>query len=334
MPVTSVGDMAQQFVSMRNGGRIKTDLSQLAQSLSTGRVTDVTATLGGETARLSGINYTLNQLESYEQVSKETTQTLSGIQTILSQVNSLRAQTSEQLLLLSDESNPSQIDEAGRASRETFNQMIATLNTRVADRSLLSGSAVEAQALADGDDMIADMIATLGGATTSDDILQGIDTWFDDPAGGFETMGYLGDRGPDPEKRLSDTKSLVIDARANDAEIINLLKAAAVAAIADELPTIDLQTKSTLLQSAGRSLFAAADGMVDVQARIGFSEANIARWAAELNAEKTALQIAKNDMISADPFDTASRLQSAQLQLETHYSVTARMSRISLLDYI
>jgi len=38
--------------------------------------------------------------------------------------------------------------------------------------------------------------------------------------------------------------------------------------------------------------------------------------------------------VNADPFETASTLQAVQLQLETHYAMTARLSRLSLAEYL
>ncbi|MFU8825328.1 MAG: hypothetical protein ACNA7N_13905, partial [Yoonia sp.] len=54
----------------------------------------------------------------------------------------------------------------------------------------------------------------------------------------------------------------------------------------------------------------------------------------EMSAQETGFRMAVNDLISADPFDTATRLQSVQLQLETHYTVVGRMSQLSLLRFI
>jgi len=334
MPIVSVGDMAQQFASMRNGGVIKTELSRLAESLSTGRVTDITAELGGETARLTGISYSLTQIDGYLQSATETDLMLSSMQTVLGQVDSIRSQTSAQLLLLNDSSTTMQVDESGRAARDSFGTMVGALNKQLADRSLMAGAAVDQAALASADDMLADMQLAIGPAIDRPTIIAAIETLFDDPAGGFATMGYLGDTGPALNKRISDTKTYEVDARADDPAIREVLKAAALAAIANDLPNLDAVTKSDLLQDAGQRLFGTAAGLVGVQSRIGFVEAEVEHARVELNAQKTTLQMSRNNLISADPFDTASQLQSVQLQLETHYNVTARLSRISLLDYI
>ncbi len=334
MPLTSVGDGAQQFLTMRNGGAIKTELFRLAESLSTGRVNDITAELGGDTNRLSGINYSLAQIDGFAQVVSETSQMLAGIQTVLGKVDTVRSDTGAKLLLLSDASTGAQVDEAGRAARSSFETIVDTLNTRLADRSLMAGTAVDRMPLASAESMLADITASLAGATTVADITTAIDTWFDDPAGGFATMGYLGDSGAPLERRVAEHRKFQIDARADDPALRDVLKATAMAAIAEDVAILDIEAKSDLLREAGERLFASATGIVAVQARIGFAEAAIEQTEVELNAQKTALEISKNDLISADPFETASRLQNIQLQLETHYSVTARLSRLSLLDYI
>ena len=334
MPVVSVGDMSQQFISMRNGGAIKTELSQLAESMSSGRVTDVTQALNGDTVRLSGINYSLTQLDGYQQAITETTQTLSGIQSILGRVDTMRADNAEQLLLVSDESTISQVNEASRAARDTFGEMVTVLNTQIADRSLLGGTRVDSPALADPEDMLADLQTTIGGATTPAAIRAAIDTWFDDPAGGFATMGYLGDTAGIVERRVSETKSVAFDVRADDPAIRETLKVAAVAAMANDLPGLDRTTKTTLLKDAGAGLYTASSELIGVRTRIGSAEAEVGQSETEMNAQKTSLEIARNNLISADPFDTASRLQAVQLQLETHYTVTARLSQLSLLRYI
>lgn len=334
MPVTSVGDMAMQFISMRNGGAIKSELSDLAESLSSGKVTDITATLLGETARFAGIDYSLKQLDAYDQVSRETSLMLGTIQTALTQVDDLRGQTSSQLLSINSSSTSVQVTEAARQGAQTFDAMIRTLNTRLADRSLLGGAEVESSALATADAMLADIQIALGGATTSVAIGAVIDTWFDDPAGGFATMGYLGDTGPAPERRVSDNKVFSIDVRASDPGIRDVLKSAAFAAVVHDTPGLAVIVQSELLQEAGLRLLSASSRLIGTQTQIGFIQEGVERTTTENTAQRTSLNIARNDLISADPFDTASRLQSVQLQLETHYSVTARMSRLSLLDYI
>ena len=51
-------------------------------------------------------------------------------------------------------------------------------------------------------------------------------------------------------------------------------------------------------------------------------------------AETTSLQIARNGITAVDPYETASRLEATRQQLETLYTLTARISRLSLVDFL
>ncbi len=334
MPVTSLGDMAQQFTSMRNSSAIKTELARLSESLSTGQVTDITTHLGGETARFAGLQYSLTQLDAYAQVASETQQYLSNVQIALEQVDSVRDSISERLLLVNDASISAQIDEAASSARASFETIVSNLNTQVADRALFGGANVQGPPLAPVEDMLAAMIAAIGGATDQATIVAAVETWFDDPAGGFATMGYLGDTGPAPERRVSETRTFEMEARADDPAVIAVLKGAALAALADDLPALDREAKSALLQDAGSRLFVASIDLVGLQASVGFTEAGVEQSLTETTAQQMTLGILQNDMIGADEFETASQLQSVRLQLETHYTVTVRLSQLSLLRYI
>ena len=334
MPIVSLGDGLQQFVSMRNGGAIKTELAKLSESLSTGQVTDLVAELDGDTTSFSGIDYSIQQLDGYLFASDETAQTLSTIQTVLGQVDSIRSETRAQLLLLNNGTGGIQVEVTANAARNAFEALVSTLNTNFANRSLLSGVAVDTPPLAAAEDMLADMLTSLAGAMTAADVASALDTWFDDPAGGFANMGYLGDTGQPMERRISENQRFEINARADDQAIKDVLKAAAKAAVANDIVALTDGEKMALLQDAGEGLFASSAGLNGVQARIGFVEASVERLSIEMQAQKTALEISKSDLVKADPFDTASKLQGMQLQLETHYTVTARLSQLSLLDFI
>ena len=334
MSVGSVGDMAQQFRSLRNGNTIKTELNALAGSLSSGKVADLTKALDGDTARFSGIRYSLSQLDSYNQVATETQQTLANIQTVLSKVDGSRGAAAERLLLVNDSSSVTQINEAASSSRGTFEEIVLALNTRTADRALMGGNGVNVAPLASAETMLADIETTIGGAVDQATISATVDAWFNDPAGGFFTSGYLGDAAAPAERRVSESRTIEVDARADDPAIRQVLQGAALAALANDLPGLDQETRSGMLQEAASQLYGSASDLVAVQARIGFTEASVGRALAETNAQQNALQQAQNDLSLADPFETATRLQATQLQLETFFSVTARMSQLSLLRFI
>lgn len=334
MSVISIGDMAQQFSSMRNGNVIKSDLSRLAESLSTGQVTDITRELGGETERFSGIKYSLAQIGAYQKVTRETALTLSTIQTVLGKLDEVRGTVAQRLLLVDDSSTVAQVDEAAQSSRDAFGTAVRTLNTQIADRALLGGANTQQQPLASAEEILSAIKVQLLGETDPAAIIATVNSWFNDVGGGFETSGYQGDTGPMVRKQISVASTIEISARADDPAIVEVLKSAAIAALASELPALDRNGKIGLLAEAGKGLFDASSDLISVQARIGFAEMRVSESLAASASQETSLSILQNDLSRADPFETAARLQAVQLQLETHYTVTARMSQLSLLRYI
>ncbi|PQO24558.1 flagellar biosynthesis protein FlgL, partial [Rhodobacteraceae bacterium WD3A24] len=71
-----------------------------------------------------------------------------------------------------------------------------------------------------------------------------------------------------------------------------------------------------------------------LEGRVGAAEARVERAAARNSAEATAMESARNDLVGRDPFETASALQETTARLEKIYTVTARLSRLSLLEFL
>ncbi len=77
-----------------------------------------------------------------------------------------------------------------------------------------------------------------------------------------------------------------------------------------------------------------AGDLVTLRARVGTAEAAIERAAVRNGAEATQLEIARNRIIAVDPFRAATELQSLEVQLETLFTITARLSRLKLTDFL
>lgn len=334
MQVTRVGDMAQQYLSQRATSAIKSDLLRLSNSLSSGRVADVARHLNGETARYTGITHQLAQIEGYRLVGRETGQMLDGIQKVVSRVDAARSQLADQVLLVSDSSTSAQVDEAARLAEGTFHTIVSALNTRLADRALLSGREVDATPLISADAMLGQLRTAIGADRTAAGIDAVVAAWFDDPLGGFASLAYQGDTGAMLRRQVSPDQQIDIAARADDPAIKATLKAVALAAVTADLPGLGSDAKLRLVEASGGLLFGAASQIVGMQSRIGSAQATLGETQAELTAQETGLRMAVNDLRSADPFDTATQLKSVELQLETHFSVIGRLSQLNLLRFI
>jgi flagellar hook-associated protein 3 FlgL len=335
MPLTSVGDRSLQFNTMRATTQIKTRLSVLTDEMSSGLAHDLTAHLRGDAARLTDVDRRLNLITGFASTAQEAGQTIAAMQTTLQSVEKARAKLAEQLVTLPAEALPTHIANSIGAGRQAFDSIARALNTTLGNHSLFAGAATDTAPLADPQAMMDALSLAVAGSVTLNDMQTAIDTWFDSPTGGFATMGYQGDTGPALTRRIDMDTSIAIDGRADDPALRGLLKAAATAALAgDPGLTLSDTVKSQLLRSAGVQMLTVAQPLVNMQARLGLSEATVEETTVRQTAQKTAYGLLRNDLVAADPYDTAAELEQVQRQLETHYTLTARLSKLSLVEYL
>ena len=113
------------------------------------------------------------------------------------------------------------------------------------------------------------------------------------------------------------------------------MKAVAMAALADDSAGVaDFTAQSDLLRRSAEVLLSAQNNVVALQANVGLAQEQIEAWSVRHAVEKLELDNAKGALLAVDPFETASRLEAAQFQLETLYAGTARLSDLSLANYL
>jgi len=212
--------------------------------------------------------------------------------------------------------------------------MASTLNGTFAGRSLFSGNATDLPALVDSDTLIDNLRTAITGAASPTDMMTAAETWFADPAG-FAATSYLGSADHMSPFALSPTDQLSLNVLATDPEFAANLRATALAALADD-PAFALtpEDQQDLFMRTGQEALAGQDEVTGLQARIGFAERRIDTVTSRNAAEVSSLTIARNTLLEADPYKTATELEEVQFQLQSLYSVTVRMSQLSLVNYL
>jgi flagellar hook-associated protein 3 FlgL len=257
------------------------------------------------------------------------------MQTALSGVQNQREMASVALLSINNASTTSQIENAAEVASASFDATVQSLNLRSGDRAMFGGNSFGSSPLADPETMMTALQTAVAGLTTVTNINAAVDDWFDTPGGGFETDGYLGDTTGYISRSSGAEQIVEIGVRADDQAIRDTLKALAKGALAgDSSLSLGNETRQALQEQAGVDLLTQASGLTGLQARIGYVEQRVEQAMVQISAQISSYSIARNELVAADPFETATRLQSVQLQLETHYTLTARLSRLSLTEYL
>ena len=331
----TLGDMASTFQTQRLTRQLKADLTRLSTELTTGVREKTSSKVTGDFGPIAGIERALKALDAYKTATTEAATLTDTVQLSLEYIQTTNQELAPGLLQASSSRNATLLQNTAMDARQKLTSVVSHLNTRVADRTLMAGAATDGAAVADADTIMAELLSATAAASSATDISAAVDAWFDTPGGGFETLGYLGsttDMGP---IRVGDGEVVTQPVRADDQALRDVMKAYAKSALIAEgrLPG-DVDAQAELIRISGESMMTADGALTTLRAEIGSQQGRIEDISVQNTAERSALEIARNDLIGADPYETASELEAVYGQIETLYTVTARIARLNFTDYM
>jgi flagellar hook-associated protein 3 FlgL len=330
MIFTSMGDLAQKMLSNRLNAGLQTDLVKLTAELTTGETSTPSRHLSSDFRYLSAVEHRKRTAQAYETAASEALSVASAMQTALG-----RIQTSTQDLsndLVTAVAGPEEGRQAvALTAEQTFAELVSVLNTSFAGRSLFAGNATNSAALISADDLLNAIRTTVADETTAQGVTDAVATYFSQPDG-FQENAYLGSSEPFPPFKLGENESIQLNMRADAQELRELLASTAIAAISGDFEAVGLRQE--LQETAGLALLREQGNLTTMRADLGFAEARIEEIGVEIAAERTALDFARESLLGIDEYETATLLENTQFQIEALYTVTSRLSGLSLLGYL
>jgi flagellar hook-associated protein 3 FlgL len=335
MAMIGLGDMAQTFMLRRHTVEFKQNASVAAQELTTGRSANISAKLGGDLSHLMGIETTLTQLKGYRVATDTSALIATSMQSALSNIERLTEDIGTSLLQAGLLERNGALPMIAKDGAQRLDAIISVLNTKVGDRQLFSGVLTDRASIASSDVILAELETAISGAgaITAADIEATVSNWFQSPSG-FASIAYGG--GPPPSSvAISAEDRITLDITAADPAFRETLKSLAIVALIDRGTAVPNEAVAAgLARTAGTALLQTHSDRATLAGRLGHSQARIDEAQTRNLAEDSALQLARSDLVAIDPFEAATRMEAAQTQLETLYSVTARLSRLSLVDFL
>ncbi|MEC3861284.1 flagellin [Mesobacterium sp. TK19101] len=330
-----IGDLANSLVMRSYQTRIKTELARLSEEVTTGQKADPAAQLSGALTHLTGVQSSLSRLQAYKLSNTEAKLIADAAQRVMGDMQTATAALGADTLQVELSTSPVARASLADKARQVFAGLVSGLNAQQAGQSLFAGAATGSPAMASADDILAALATHLAGAATMPDIAARLDDWFNTSGGGFETLAYQGAADSRQPLRLNDTASVGFDFRADDQAFRDMLKHTATAALASGAGlSVDSQMQADMLTGAGEGLLTVQGEFTALRAELGSVQEQIDLAMQRNDAAESAGRIGRNDLLAADPYDTATRLELVQSQLETLYTVTARNSRLSLVDFL
>ena len=331
---TRFGDIAKQSALRRVGAGLKQDVARLSQELASGRVADKPRHLGGDLARLAGLSLAQEKTLVHKRTAEGASLILDAQQTVTDDLNQLSQRRFQEIIMLEQSGSASSLPVVIETMTQGFSEIVGKLNISIAGRSILSGAASDGPALAKADQLLDSIIASLPSGASASDLVAHVEDWFS-AGGSFDTLGYLGAPPVPARLDLGQGVTTSLDVTAQDPAFRTTLAAFAMGALLSRgIFTGDQGSQKAVLASAGQRLAASSAALTDLSARLGVEEAKLARATTRAVSEHTAISIALSSLREADPYATATRLEQTMVQLDLVYTLTARLSRLSLVEYL
>lgn len=210
-------------------------------------------------------------------------------------------------------------------AREAMDEMLSRLNVRHGERYLFSGDATATQPFLDANALLTDLSTLASGATDEADFAAQLQTYFDDPAGGFQTSFYQG----------TQTASDIDAVLPNQTAFSDVFLGLAVMALSGPRYTVPFADVGTPAMDVALSrLERGRTLMVDVEAGIGIRQDSLENEKALLVREETLLKSSFLELAGKDQYEAATELKELEANLEASYLLTSRLSNLTLLNFL
>jgi flagellar hook-associated protein 3 FlgL len=335
MTIVTFGDMAQLQTLRRDGAAMKSELSRLTSELSTGRVADLGRAVGGDFSTLADITRALRLNTAFRASVTDAAISAEGRQTSLGRLADELEGLAPGILAVTGAGSQTDLQLKLANGTDRFEQAVNVMNTRLAGRSLFSADAPDQLPLIAGDAMMAELRTLVAGAPDAATIVTDVTAWFMDAGGGYETIAWQGGAGQPPAVLLSEGQSANTGVTALDPAIRSSLAGLAIIALASEQAIVLPESEQRALATSGAQQVQSGEtALIGLRARLGAQEARIEEARVTAETTRASLEVEYGRIVEADPYRTATELEAVNTRLETLYLLTARMSRLSLTEFL
>ena len=325
-------------------------LSRAEQELSTGYKSDIYKSIGlGATEALS-----LNaRLDRDEAQSAANALTLSRIEMTTEALGSMREQVQEalDLAVANSEYSANGVTGVQIAARAALDALIGHSAQAYSGMSLFSGtvnvtSALQPWGRAQSDSglspegVLAGLLSGgLNSAADADAVLAEIDAIFSDtaadPATNYQSLFYNGSVGNARQRaNLGDGVSVAYGVQADDEAFRQVVKGLVLLVAQDPAEIGDGEAYNTWMGAAVKALSGGVTGLLETETQVSTVAARLETENEKIADRAVLYKTRLLELDGVDAYEAASNVTLLQTQLEASYTVTARLSQLSFLNYM
>lgn len=305
---------------------LRRQLSEASLEVVTGRKTNLSESLGARAGEYSLVTKAINDLDGFVERMTLGQSRLSAMTIPITSMQKTISGFAEEaeFALGTDGYVSSAVQET---AMQQVGAAISSLGASYAGRSLFGGDEVNASPIASEEEFFASFETAISGATDEASLDAAITAYFAD-GGTFDTDIYQGGTDEAAAIRLPDGGRIRYTVMANDPAFKSTLEGLVRIAYAPD------DASSSFLNGATSILRQGQDSLVGLEAALGLQQNRLDTALENAQQEKAVLQETENDYAGVDEYEAVTRLTNLQTQLEAAYTVTSRLSRLNLTNFI
>lgn len=328
-------DMASSMKLVEQNLTTKSDLKIASGELSSGLKNNLLEATAGDLGKLFAIDRTLLQLNSKTDAIQLAGGKATVTQTALGSIHENLVDFGPQLLSAVERGDLQSSRLIASDAIHALGAVVASINSRYGRHSVFAGAAVDRKAIGSAEEILSDVSAIVAGSVDIASAISAIDEYFYNAGDGFELNVYLGSVDGAPPLRDENGGKIHYAVTADDTGIRGALRALSIAVVASDPSNFaGASDQIDLLREAGISAISAASDIIKLKETLGFAEGRIEGEKARTLAMRNVFDLERAAIISADPYETAVKFEALQVQLQTIYTITARLSGLSLTNYL
>ena len=355
--ISSISTLQFSLFNRGNVQRTSLDLQRAGQEVSTGKKADIFAALGPRAASVMR----LRANEGDSQTFRDANEVLGNkLQAMMTSVDAARGRIQQVLTTaIANATRPTNGAEVLQMDAlAAMESVISTLNTSYNGDFLFAGLKSDSTPLTRWGEVNAttglsprDAMQSLFGAgpldaATANALAADINLAFDsadatDPNRNYEATFYGGspalDGGGQPTRQVNawvnTGQEVVYGVRANDDAFREAIKGLGMLAVTD-VSQMDEAAYETYMGHVIDALTSASEGMLNASARIGFNQQVVETTQSQLTDLSLVRRTQITDYEGVDPYEAITRMKSLETQLQASYQVSARLSDLSILNYL
>lgn len=342
--MSSVSALGASPTMLQAMQRIRGELNAAQTEAATGRRADIGLTLGGATAKTIDLRRLVSVNEAYRASGENLDAQWQAMQSAVGALTKSAASVRDDALAAINGADPTLIAAGAQAALQ---DAFAKVNTRVGARYVFGGEKSDTPPMGDsgvqGKAAIqAAFTATFGfspGATGAAGISGAAMTNFLETqfSALFQPSSWASDwtqASTQPQQAaIAPDQQVATPMSAHDSGLRTL--AQGLSMLADlGLSSLSADARTSVLTHAASALGASADQLTAGAARLGLVQRQASEAREALASQSAALQSQIGTLENVDPAEAATRVSQLTTQLETSYALTARLSKLSLLNFL